>query len=80
MLAEKINGTNPLRRPRIRWINTVAKDPRAMDRNVNYDPTYGRERRRGLVKAAMVLNGPVNREEETEKSDNNRNSLTILVC
>ncbi|KAL5240247.1 hypothetical protein ACI65C_007657 [Semiaphis heraclei] len=46
-------------RPRSRWIDVVAKYLIAIDQNVAYESTYNRERWGDLLKAAMVLNGPV---------------------
>lgn len=56
---EKIDKSTPLGRSRIWWIDGIAKDPRAIYQNITLDFTYNRERQRDLMKAAMVLNGPV---------------------
>jgi len=57
--VERINKKRPLGRPRTRWIDGDAKDLKAIDQNVTYELTYNRERWGDLLKAAMVLNGPV---------------------
>jgi hypothetical protein len=56
---ENINKKRPLGRPRTRWTHVVAKDLEAIDLTVTYESTYNREGWGDLLKAAMVLNGPV---------------------
>jgi len=57
--VEKMNKKRLLGRPRTRWIDVVAKDLKSIDQNVTFEFTYNRERWRDLLKAPMVLNGPV---------------------
>ncbi|CAH1731863.1 unnamed protein product [Aphis gossypii] len=59
VLVEKINKTRPLGRPRTRWIDVITRDLKEIGQNVTFELTYNRERWRDLLKAAMVLNGPV---------------------
>jgi len=51
--------TRPLGRPRTRWIDVIIRDLREIGQNVTFELTYNRDRWRDLLKAAMVLNGPV---------------------
>jgi hypothetical protein len=59
VLVEKINKTRPLGRPRIRWIDVISRDLKEIGQNITFELTYNRDRWRDLLKAAMVLNGPV---------------------
>lgn len=59
-----MNKTRPLGRPKTRWINLITRDLKEIDHNVTFELTYNRDEWRDLLKAATVLNGPVNWEED----------------
>jgi len=55
----KINKKRPLGRPRTRWKDTVEKDMRLIEEIATLDWTLDREKWRGLLAAAQVLNEPL---------------------
>ncbi|KAL4103343.1 hypothetical protein QTP88_018720 [Uroleucon formosanum] len=59
VLIRKINKKRPLGRPRTRWKDTAEKDKRLIDEDATLDWTLNREKWRGLLVAAQVLNGPL---------------------
>ncbi|KAF0721180.1 putative transposon-derived protein F52C9.6 [Aphis craccivora] len=59
VLIRKIDKKRPLGRPRTRWKDTAEKDMRLIDKNATLDWTLNREKWRGLLVAAQVLNGPL---------------------
>uniref|UniRef100_A0A2S2PQV7 Uncharacterized transposon-derived protein F52C9.6 n=1 Tax=Schizaphis graminum TaxID=13262 RepID=A0A2S2PQV7_SCHGA len=59
VLIRKINKKRPLGRPRTRWKDTAEKDMRLIDEDATLDWTLNREKWRGLLVAAQVLNGPL---------------------
>jgi len=59
VLIGKINKKVPLGRPRTRWNDTVKKDMRLIDEHATLDWTFDREKWKGLLVLAQVLNGPL---------------------
>jgi hypothetical protein len=59
ILIRKINKKRPLERPRTRWKDTVEYDMRLIDEHETLDWTLDREKWKGQLMAAQVLNGPL---------------------
>jgi len=58
VLVNKINKKRPFRRPSTRWVDVIAQDIKNVEES-SFDDAYDREKLRGVVMAAMALNGPI---------------------
>jgi hypothetical protein len=59
VLVNKMNKKRQLGRPRTRWMDVIARDIKNIKEESSFDDAYDREKLRGLVMAAMALNGPI---------------------